>query len=241
MDQTVHYVKLARDKLVVFRKEHSGETRLAFWQRIVRDSEDQTEQVKCASGSITVARARLDRCKSVIPSLPLQGSLWSSAASQAEGLGVARECERIVLNRYNAAQYEGYTLASLAFGDVYCKPRDSDELQCMQRVLQSPVATSEVMGPPPPAEVKPRSLSASLWESGDSVYQGSVVVEASDASDGTGSRQVTRERDDASKAGDADDPGTMEEDHQKGNSSTEEMDQVVTDEDDEDEEEQGSK
>ena len=44
------------------------------------------------------------------PNRPLQGSFWSSAASQAEGLGVARECEHIVLSRYNAAQYEGNTL-----------------------------------------------------------------------------------------------------------------------------------
>ena len=175
-------------ELVVFRKEHSGETRAAFGQRIVRDSEDRSEQVKCASGSITVARARPDRCRSVDPSRPLQGSFWSSAASQTKGLGVARECEHIVLNRYNAVQYEGNTLASPAFGDVYCKPRDADELQFMRRVLQSPAATSEVMGPPPAAEGKPRSLSASFGASADSVYQELVVVEASDASDGSGSR-----------------------------------------------------
>ena len=174
-------------ELVVFRKEHSGETRAAFWQRIVRDSEDRSEQVKCASGSITVAKARPSRCKSVDPNRPLRGSFWSSAASQAEGLGVARECEHIVLNRYNAIRYKGNTLASPAFGDVYCKPRDADEPQFVQRVLnQARAATIEVMGPPPPAEVKPRSLSASFGASADSAYQESVVVEAPDASGGTG-------------------------------------------------------
>ena len=52
---------------------------------------------------------------------------------------------------------------------------------------------------------------------------------------------MKRERDGASKAGDADDPSMMEEDHQKGNSSTEEVEQVATDEDEEDEADQGSK
>ena len=188
-------------EVVVFRKEHSEETRAAFWQMIVRDSEDRSEQVKCALGSIVVARARPSRCKSVDPNRPLQGSFWSSAASQAEGLGVARECEHIVLSKYNAAQYEGNIIASPAFGDVYCKQRDSDEVQFVKRVLLTSPTTSEVMGPPPPAaEVKPRSLNESFGASADSLYQESVVVEASDASDGTGSRQVKRERDGANKA-----------------------------------------
>ena len=52
---------------------------------------------------------------------------------------------------------------------------------------------------------------------------------------------MKRERDGASRAGEAGDPSTTEEDHQKGNSSTEEVDRVVSGEDEEDEEEQGSK
>ena len=166
----------------------------------MRDSEDRSEQVKCASGSITVARARPSCCKSVDPNRPLQGSFWSSAASQAEGLRAVRECEHIVLSRYNAAQYERNNLASPAFGDVYCKQRDSDEVQFVQRVLLTSPATSEVMGPPPPAEVKSRCLSASFGASADPLYQESVAVGASDASDGTGSRQAKRERDGANKS-----------------------------------------
>ena len=127
-------------ELVVFCKAHPSETRAAFWQRIVRDSEGRTDQVECASGSITVARARPVHCSSVDPNRPLKGLFWSGISSQAEGLAVTRECEHIVLNRYNAAQYEGNNLASPAFGDVYCKPQDAEELQFVRRVLHA-VAT----------------------------------------------------------------------------------------------------
>ena len=81
-----------------------------------RDS--NSVEVECTPGSITVARARPVNCRSVDPNRPLKGSFWSSIASKVEGLGVTRECEHIVLNRYNAVEYEGNTLASPAFGDV---------------------------------------------------------------------------------------------------------------------------
>ena len=62
---------IVNTELVVFCKEHLGETQAAFWQRFVRDSEDWSDQVKCASGSITVARACPDHCSSVDPDRPL--------------------------------------------------------------------------------------------------------------------------------------------------------------------------
>ena len=171
---------------VVFRKVNSDETKASFWQRILHDSEDQSGQVQCASGSIVVARARPLACNSVDPNRPVQGSYWSSAASQDESLGVARECEHIVLSKYNAARYEDNSITSPAFGDVFCQQRDKDEVQFTKRVLLTSPATSE-MGPPPPVDVKPRSLSESFAGSADSAYQASVVLEAADASDGTGS------------------------------------------------------
>ena len=68
------------------------------------------------------------------------------------------------------------------------------------------------------------------------------MLEASDASDGTGSRRVKRERGGESKAeGDGDDPSQMDDEHDKGTSSTEEVDQVVSQQEEDDEENQGSK
>jgi hypothetical protein len=130
-----HDVKatIANTEVVVFHKAHPDETRASLWQRIIRDNEDMASsrsvKSKCASGSITVARARPDRCKPVDPNRPLQGSFWSGSDLHAEGLGVTRECEHIVLNRYTAVLYEGNTLASPAFGDAYCSLRDVEELQ----------------------------------------------------------------------------------------------------------------
>ena len=77
-----------------------------------------------------------------------------SSSPRSEGLGVTLECEHIVLNRYNAVQYEGNSLASPAFGDVYCSPGDVEERQFVRRVLQSPVA-GETMGPPDPVACIP--------------------------------------------------------------------------------------
>ena len=129
-------------------------------------------------------------CNPVDPNRPRnlgrKGSFWSSIDSIAEGLGVTRECEHQVLNRYRAVEYECNTLASPSFGDVFCKPRDREEQQFVRRVLQSPEevhATSVSMGPPPgksqdvDPEVKPRSLSSDFEASGDSGYAASVVVD----------------------------------------------------------------
>ena len=76
----------------------------------------------------------------------------------------------------------------------------------------------------------------------DSGYSDSVVVEATGASEGQGSRPVKRERDGASKADDADDTSMVVEDGLlNGDSSTEGVDQASTEGDEDDEEEQGPK
>ena len=95
--------------------------------------------------------------------------------SRGECPGVTRECEHQVMTRCKAAEYEGSTLASSAFGDVYnvmfYKPQDREELQFVRRVPQLPEevqAASVTMGPPPgksqdaDIEVKPRSLYRAL-------------------------------------------------------------------------------
>ena len=84
--------------------------------------------MECAPGAITVARARPALCEPVDPNRPLKGSFWSSIGARDDGFGVTRECEHQVLTRYKAAEYEGSTLASPAFGDVLYKPRDREEL-----------------------------------------------------------------------------------------------------------------
>ena len=71
--------------------------------------ESNSIEVECAPGAIAVARARLAMYKSVDPNRPLKGSFWSSIDSKDEGLGVTRECEQQVLNRYRAVEYEGNT------------------------------------------------------------------------------------------------------------------------------------
>ena len=145
-----------------------------------------------------------------------------------------------MLSKYNAEQYECNSIAGQAFGDVFCQQRNLKEMQFVKRVLLTSPTASEVMGPPPPAQGKPRSLNESFEGSADSLYQDSVVLDASDASDGTGSRKVKREGDGANKAIVADDPDKMEE-VENSTSSTDEVDQVGLGEDEEDEEEQGSK
>ena len=104
------------------------------------------------------------------------------------------------------------------------------------------------MVPPPAPERNPRSLSGAFEGSVDSGsgYTDSVVVEATGASEGTGSRPVNskRERDGASKADEADETSMEEEDGPlKGDSSTGGMDQATgsTEGDEDDEEEQGQK
>ena len=251
-------------ELVVFRKLHSDETRAAFWKRIGRDSEDRASQeaqssnsvhVECAPGSITVARARPGNCKPVDPNRPMRGSFWSSSSSRSEGLGVARECEHTVLNRYNAVKYEGNSLASPAFGDVYCRPSDAEERSFVKRVLQSPPVAVETMGPPPsPADLggKPRSLSGEFGDAdssgaADSGYTESVVMVAAERADPQQEETgVKRERGaNSGKAGPVvgDKPDMSEEDEKEtdqGTSSTEEVVQVGGDDED-DEEEQGAK
>ena len=235
-------------ELVVFRKANPDEARAQFWQRIVRDSEDGAVveasisiEVECAPAAITVARARPAMCRPVDPNRPLKGSFWSSVDLVDEGLGVPRECEHHVLNRYRAVEYECNTLASPAFGDVFCKPRDHEEQPFVRRVLQSPEvqATSVSMGPPPDVdlEVKPRSLTSIFEASGDSRYTASVVVEASEA---LGSRLVKRDREGSGKAEEANGTDKMVVDHTKGDPSTDEAEDVKHEEED-DEEEQGSK
>ena len=57
---------IANTEVVVFHKAHPDETRASLWQRIIRDKEDiassRSVRSKCASGSITVARARPSMC-----------------------------------------------------------------------------------------------------------------------------------------------------------------------------------
>ena len=86
--------------------------------------------------------------------------------------------------------------------------------------------------------MKPRSLSSDFEASGDSGYAASVVVEASEDSR---TRQVKRDRDGSDKAGDAEGSDEMDVDPTKarGDSSTEEVEEVKNEEEDE-EEEQGS-
>ena len=205
--------------------------------------ESNSTEVECAPGAITVARARPAMCRSVDPSRPLKGSFWSSVDAIVEGIGVTRECVHQVLNGCRAVEYEGNTLASPAFGDMFCMPRDGEEQQFLRRVLQSPEvqvqATSVSMGPPPDVDLKPHSLTSIFEASGDSGYTASGVVEALEAS-GSETRSVKRDRAGAGKTEEADGADTMVVDSVKVDSSIKEVDDVKQEEEG-DEEEQGSK
>ena len=241
--------------LVVFRKAHSAETRAQIWQRIVRDHEDravvetrESNSIEdCAPGAITVARAHPALYKAVDPNRPLKGSFWSSIGSRNASLGVTRECEQQVLTRYKAVEYEGNTLASPAFGDVVCKPRDREELHFVRRVLEAQPAppdelhaSSASTGPPPgkpqgvDPEVKPRSLNSAFEASGNSGYAALVVVESSDGSE---SRPVKRDGGVLEKAGNAEAAEALVLEPERGDTSTDEGEE----EDEDDEEDQGSK
>ena len=157
---------ISNTELVVFRKANAEEARAQFWQRILRDEESASGnharasraiEVACAAGAITVARAHPASCEATEPSRPLGGSFWSGAGSRGANLGV--ECEHQVLARFRAVEYEGNTLTSPAFGNVYCMPRDKDEHQFQRRAFKEHPgpescpklevkACSGAMGPP---------------------------------------------------------------------------------------------